>query len=110
MDSEAFYDFLDAQRQQTAEKRKQTMDNRESGDADKQALARPHLAKVIRDGLPDERHGRNIAPDDLLNDFGFRACEFGNWLPDTERQDVLNRAYDALRGRWRACSMWRRLP
>ncbi|QBY56033.1 LPD1 domain-containing protein [Cupriavidus oxalaticus] len=96
MDSEGFYDFLEAQRQQTAEKRKQTMENRESGDADKQALARPHLAKVIRDGLPDERRGRNIAPDDLLNDFGFRACEFGNWLPDTERQDVLNRAYDAL--------------
>ncbi|WP_316157994.1 LPD1 domain-containing protein [Cupriavidus sp. BIC8F] len=96
MDSEGFYDFLEAQRQQVADKRRQTMENRQSGDTDKQALARPHLAKVIRDGLPDERRGRNIAPDDLLDDFGFRACEFGNWLPDTERQDVLNRAYDAL--------------
>nr|WP_280971304.1 LPD1 domain-containing protein [Cupriavidus gilardii]WDE72566.1 hypothetical protein [Cupriavidus gilardii] len=96
MDSEAFYDFLETQRQQAAQKRRQTMENRESGDADKQALARPHLANVKRDGLPDERHGRNILPEDLLNDFGFRACEFGNWLPDTERQDVLNRAYDAL--------------
>ncbi|AMR78563.1 LPD1 domain-containing protein [Cupriavidus nantongensis] len=96
MDSDAFYDFLEAQRQQTAQKRRQTMENRESGDADKQALARPHLANVIREGLPDERYGRNVLPEDLLNDFGFRACEFGNWLPDTERQDVLNRAYDAL--------------
>ncbi len=96
LDSDGFYGLLATLKQRTVERQKQTRENRSSDDPDKAALARPHLAKVIRDGLPDERGGRDITGDDLLNDFGFRACEFGNWLPDTERQDVLNRAYDAF--------------
>jgi len=96
LDSDGFYDLLATLKLRTVERQKQTRENRSSDDPDKAALARPHLAKVIRDGLPDERDGRDITGDDLLNEFGFRACEFGNWLPDTERQDVLNRAYDAF--------------
>lgn len=96
LDSDGFYDLLATLKQRTADRQKQTRENRSSEDSDKAALARPHLAKIIRDGLPEERDGRDITSDDLLNDFGFRGCEFGNWLPDTERQDVLNRAYDAF--------------
>lgn len=58
-------------------------------------LHRPHLEKVIREGQ-DWRNGLDITAEDLLNDFGFRAVEFGNWLPQDERQDVLNMAYDAF--------------
>lgn len=58
-------------------------------------LHRPHLAKVVREGQ-DWRHGRDVAAEDLLETFGFRGVEFGNWLPQDERQQVVNMAYDSL--------------
>jgi len=57
---------------------------------------RPHLSDLHRDGLPDRRGGRDISPEDFIETFGFRGVEFGLWLPDDERQQVLNLAYDAL--------------
>lgn len=57
---------------------------------------RPHLAKLQRTGMPDHRQGRDISPEEFLQTFGFRGVEFGEWLPDGERQEVLNRAYDSL--------------
>jgi len=58
-------------------------------------LHRPHLARVERVG-EDWRGGRDIVADDLLEHFGFRGVEFGNWLPQGERQQVLNMAFDSL--------------
>lgn len=58
-------------------------------------LHRPHLAKVERWGH-DWRQGRDIVAQDLIDHFGFRAVEFGNWLPQDERQLVLNMAFDSL--------------
>lgn len=55
----------------------------------------PHLDKVERVG-PDWRSGRDITADDLIEHFGFRAVEFGNWLPQDERQQVLNFAFDSF--------------
>lgn len=57
---------------------------------------RPHLAKLERVGGRDVRQGRDIQPEDFLKAFGFRGVEFGLWLPDSERGEVLNLAYDAL--------------
>jgi hypothetical protein len=57
--------------------------------------SRPHLDGISREGLADHRGGRDISPDDFISTSGFRA-EFGLWLPDDERQRVLNLAYDAL--------------
>jgi len=46
---------------------------------------------------PDWRQGKDITPDEFNQAFGFRGVEFGNWVSKTrERQDGLNRAYDAL--------------
>jgi Large polyvalent protein-associated domain 1 len=59
-------------------------------------LHRPHLEKVIRDGGNDWRNGRDVTADDLIEHFGFRAVEFGNWLPQDERQTVLNFAFDSF--------------
>jgi hypothetical protein len=59
-------------------------------------LHRPHLEVVERTGGEDWRGGRDITADDLLSHFGFRAVEFGNWLPQDERQTVLNMAFDSL--------------
>ncbi|TAL63596.1 MAG: hypothetical protein EPN79_15680 [Burkholderiaceae bacterium] len=58
-------------------------------------LHRPHLACVTRSG-EDWRHGRDIVAEDLIDHFGFRAVEFGEWLPNDERQEVLNHAFDAF--------------
>jgi len=78
---------------------------REKSGAEKQAdtekaerereLRRPHLDRVERFG-EDWRSNRNIGADDLMEHFGFRAVEFGNWLPQDERQQVLNMAFDSL--------------
>jgi hypothetical protein len=78
----------------------------EKSDAEKQAetekaeqdreLHRPHLEVVERIGGEDWRGGRDITAQDLMDHFGFRAIEFGNWLPQDERQTVLNMAFDSL--------------
>lgn len=68
---------------------------REKKEQDRE-LHRPHLARVIREGGHDWRGGRDVVGDDLLHHFGFRAVEFGNWLPQDERQAVLNMAFDSF--------------
>lgn len=95
MDSEELYAFIEQRQARANEKRAKTMASREEDD-NGDYLSRPHLDHLRRTGAPDERGGRDIKPEDFLETFGFRACEFGNWLPDIERQDVLNRAYDSL--------------
>lgn len=55
---------------------------------------RPHLENLERYG-PERRQG-DISPERFMAEFGFRGAEFGNWLPQDERQGVLNLAYDAL--------------
>lgn len=58
---------------------------------------RPHLDRLRREGLPDTpRDGRDVSPDEFIEKFGFRGVQFGNWLPDGERQTVLNMGYDAI--------------
>jgi len=57
---------------------------------------RPHLQHIVREGGKDWRAGRDVSADELLGHFGFRGIEFGNWLPQDERQSVINFAYDAL--------------
>ncbi len=59
-------------------------------------LSRPRLDHLQRTGLPDEREGRDISPDDFVEIFGFLCCGFSGWLTQSERQDLSNRAYDAF--------------
>lgn len=54
----------------------------------------PHLESIKRIG-PNWRKGRDITADEFYQEFGFRGVEFGEWLPDKERQQVLNLAYDS---------------
>ncbi len=55
----------------------------------------PHLSHIERRGT-DYRHGRDITPKELCDTFGFPGIEFGNWLPQKERQEVLNQTFDAF--------------
>lgn len=51
-------------------------------------------ARVTRTG-PKRRSG-NVTAKQLKDTFGLRAVEFGNWNNQSERQAVVNEAYDAL--------------
>lgn len=64
--------------------------------ATKKIPERPHLERIERAGLPDRRDGEDVSPQTFIDVFGFRAVEFGDWLPSDERQIVLNHGYDAL--------------
>lgn len=44
----------------------------------------------------DWRDGRDVTAQELLETFGFRGIEFGNWVTQAERQDVINAAFDGF--------------
>ncbi len=69
-------------------------ERKSKADLDKE-LHVPHLASVKRFG-EDWREGRDVTADELLEQFGFRAIEYGEWLPQKERQEVINMAYDSF--------------
>lgn len=52
--------------------------------------------KQTRHLLQRQRTLPDIAPDQLLQDFGFRGVQFGNYLPQTERRLFLSHTHDAL--------------
>ena len=54
-----------------------------------------HLSQIKRKGY-DWRDNKNVEAEDFMNEFGFRGVEFGNALPNKERQIVLNMAYDSF--------------
>jgi len=54
-----------------------------------------HLKNVTRTG-PDWRKGVDITGDQLMDTFGFKGIEYGNWVANKERQVVLNHAFDAF--------------
>lgn len=55
---------------------------------------RPHLDDVVRRG-PSVRDG-HVRAEDFVEILGFRAVEFGEWVPQDERQRVLDEAWDAF--------------
>lgn len=55
-------------------------------------LARPD--KVKRTGAT--RRAGDVGGKDFMEAFGFRGVEFGNWNNQSERQELLNHAYDGL--------------
>jgi hypothetical protein len=61
----------------------------------KQEPELPQLKNLVYKG-EDFRSGENISGQDLLDAFGFRGGEFGNWNSQKERQESLNWAYEAL--------------
>lgn len=63
-------------------------------------VARPepvfeHLDAIRRVG-PDYRGGQDCSEAAFMERFGLRGIEYGNWLPQGERQIVLNHAFDGF--------------
>ncbi|WP_436659726.1 LPD1 domain-containing protein [Acinetobacter sp. P1(2025)] len=44
----------------------------------------------------DARQGRDISSEELMNTFGLKGIEWGNYVPQKERQQYLNNAYDSF--------------
>ena len=59
------------------------------------ALLGSNIGMVQREGR-DYRGGKDVTPEQMLETFGFRGVEFGNWVPQAERQEYLNKTYDAI--------------
>lgn len=59
-------------------------------------LVRPKLESLEREGLPDHRKGKDVTAEDLVETFGFRGVNYGNYVNARERQAHTNHAYDAL--------------
>lgn len=57
--------------------------------------ARPHLDELRRVG-PPRAHPGPLTSDRLMDAFGTRSIEYGNWMGDAERRAVVALAYDAL--------------
>ena len=56
----------------------------------------PHLDAVKRSGPDRRRYVGDVTAKELMDRFGFRAVEFGNWLPQGERAEVMNLAFDSF--------------
>lgn len=56
---------------------------------------RPMNPDTKRKGA-DHRNGKDVSGNDILEVFGFRGGEFGNWTNDADRQQALNQSFDAL--------------
>lgn len=73
--------------------------------ADAKAKREATLARakgaIVDDGYrrngPAWRTGRVVIGNDYLHDFALRGGEFGLWVNQQERQEVLDRGYDAFR-------------
>lgn len=85
--SSSFFDKITGKEQET---KKTTISTTKRTDISK----RPHLAILIRKG-PDKRTG-DVTPQQFIDEFCFSSVQFGNYLPNDERQSVLNMSWDAL--------------
>lgn len=54
-----------------------------------------YLSECVRSGAPEVRDG-HVTGEQLMERYGLRAGEFGNWVMDSERQESLDHCYDAL--------------
>jgi hypothetical protein len=89
------YDFVHAQRKVEISGWPQKQVRGESEGSPVERYKRPMLDNVQRTGV-DYREGRDVTPFEFKDTFGFRGGEFGKWLNQSDRQDSLNHAYDAL--------------
>lgn len=50
----------------------------------------------LRNYIPRRKDNQNVNPEALIEVFGFRGINFGNWTKQNERQNFVNLAYDSL--------------
>jgi len=65
----------------------------------------PQLLVIERTGPKFRNYGEHANGQKMLDVFGFRGGEFGNWLTDADRQKSLDMAYDSLKDLARALNI-----
>ena len=55
-----------------------------------------NVEQAERQGPEYRTEGENVTAERLMSEYGFRGVNFGNWMPDNERQLHLNHAYDSF--------------
>lgn len=59
-------------------------------------IQRPKVENPQRVGGSDLRNGRTLEPAEVMQIFGLRGVEFGNWVGAREQRRILDQAVDAL--------------
>ncbi|KAK7296971.1 hypothetical protein VNO77_49212 [Canavalia gladiata] len=54
------------------------------------------LQNLTHETSTDYRNSEDVTVDDFGRNFAFRAVQFGNWVTQNERQELLNITYDGL--------------
>jgi hypothetical protein len=58
---------------------------------------KPEIKNPAREGFVERRDpSENIDTMKFLDSFNFKSVEFGKWVPQKERESLLNKTYDAL--------------
>lgn len=93
------YSYIDEHRaelQAAAERMASEMkDNAKSGE-NKKWKPEMNLGNMRDRVGMDYREGRSVSAKELMDKFGFRGIEFGNYVTQKERQQYLNECYDAF--------------
>lgn len=58
-------------------------------------VAKKPVNHDIRSG-ENYRNGKDVTPEDLMSEFGLKGVQFGNSLPQNDRQEWINQTFDAL--------------
>lgn len=75
-----------------------TSDAEEEGSEENDSAATQNRVRIGELAFEGEnfRDSKDISSVELLETFGFRGIEFGNWVTQGERQIIINRAYDCF--------------
>lgn len=84
--------FGDTQEEATEAAREYTKKDKKDQISDKGIS----VEEAYREGPARRLDGEDITAEKLSEVFGFRGVNFGNWMPDNERQLHLNHAYDSF--------------
>ena len=82
--------------EQTRATMNKTEDDKPEKKVRKTPLRPPYLSHICREG-ENYREGKNATGKDMMETFGFRAGEFGNWESQKDRQTNLNMSFDAFK-------------
>lgn len=62
----------------------------------KTKLLPPQLEHIKREGVEYRANNKNVSGEDIIDKFGLRGGQFGNWTNQKDRQASMNMLYDAF--------------
>ena len=87
------------------ERQKEKSTERDSGKKRKVKFKPTPLTSVKREGEPTPRGEEHVYGQDIMEFYDVRGGEFGNWMPEAERQQSLDLTFDAFHDLARALNI-----